>query len=69
MPYIIKKVNNGYKLCLKRNPNQCFSNKPIPYENAVKQRKAIAISEHRGKGNKPLNLELYNKIKTRKLMI
>jgi DNA polymerase/3'-5' exonuclease PolX len=62
MPYIIRFVDNGYKLCLKRDENKCFSNHPIPYENAVKQRKAIAISEHKGSGKTDLK-KLANLIK------
>jgi hypothetical protein len=50
MPYDIRKVKDGYKVC-KKGTKKCFSNDPIPLSNAVKQRKAIAISEHK-KGGK-----------------
>ena len=48
MPYIIKTVNNGYKVCKKDEPNKCFSNKPLPKETAIKQEKAIILSELEG---------------------
>jgi len=49
MPYDIRKINDGYKVC-KKGTKKCFSNDPIPLSNAVKQRKAIAISEKKGYG-------------------
>jgi hypothetical protein len=48
MPYIIKPVNNGYKVCKKDDPNKCFSNKPLTEEKAKKQEKAIILSELEG---------------------
>jgi len=48
MPYIIKPVNNGYKVCKRDEPNKCFSNKPLPKERAIKQEKAIILSELKG---------------------
>lgn len=56
MPYDIRKVKDGYKVC-KKGTKKCFSNDPIPLSNAVKQRKAIAISEHK-KGGKLENVKL-----------
>lgn len=44
MPYIIKKVNQGFKVC-KKNTNICFSNKPLTKKVAKKQRTAIILSE------------------------
>ena len=49
MPYFLKKYKDGYKLCLVENPSTCFSKKPIPKARAIKQRKAIGISESRKK--------------------
>ena len=49
MPYLIKKFKDGYKVCKKNNIKKCFSNNPIPLENAKKQLKAIGM--HSG-GNK-----------------
>ena len=50
MPYIIKKVKNGFKVCKKTDVDKCFSKKPLTEEMAYKQRIAIIISEkNRGK--------------------
>lgn len=46
MPYEIKKVNGGFKVCKKDEPEKCFSKKPLTKETATKQRIAIIISEH-----------------------
>lgn len=48
MPYNIKKVKEGYKVC--DNEGKCLSNKPLKKKVALKQRIAIAISEHKKKG-------------------
>jgi hypothetical protein len=45
MPYDIKKVPHGYKVCKKDEPEKCFSKKPLTKERATKQRIAIIISE------------------------
>jgi len=50
MPYIIKKIKDGFKVCKKTNPNKCFSNKPLSKSKAMKQEKAIIISEIKKKG-------------------
>jgi len=52
MPYTIKKVKNGYKVCLKSDPSQCFSKKPLSEGQAEKQKVAIEISEGSGKFDK-----------------
>jgi hypothetical protein len=44
MPYEIKKVTGGYKVC-KKNEKKCFSKKPLKLEKAKKQMKAIIINE------------------------
>ena len=49
MPYVIKKVKDGFKVCKKNEPNKCFSNKGIPKKRAEKQMKAIQISEYKSK--------------------
>ena len=51
MPYILKSFKNGYKVCLKAHPDICFSNKTLSKETAIKQMKAIAISEQKRKKN------------------
>ena len=52
MPYEIIKVDGGFKVC-KKDKSKCFSKKPIPKKRAIKQLKAIQISEHKleGSGN------------------
>jgi len=45
MPYLIKKVNYGYKVCKKTKPSECYSNKPLTKKMAMKQRTAINLSE------------------------
>jgi hypothetical protein len=52
MPYKLKKVLNGYKVCLEDDPSVCFSKKPIPKTRAIKQIKAISISEAKRKKKK-----------------
>ena len=46
MPYFIKKVKDGYKVCLRSEPKKCFSTNGIPLENAIKQEHAIEMNEH-----------------------
>ncbi len=58
MPYIIKKFEDGYKVCKKEDTNECFSNDPILLENAEKQKKAIEISEHMNGGQVKKSLKL-----------
>lgn len=60
MPYIIKKVKGGFKVCKENNRIKCFSNKPLSKAQAIKQRQAIGISEG---GATPTNKKLYEKIK------
>lgn len=59
MPYIIKPVNNGYKVCKKDEPDKCFSNKPLPKETAIKQEKAIILSELKGGNLYDIDDDLY----------
>ena len=61
MPFIIKHVDNGFKVCKKDNTNKCFSNDAIPLENAIKQKKAIEINEG-GRVNKE-KIKLSKKLK------
>jgi DNA adenine methylase len=62
MPYTIKKVQDGYKVCKKDEPNTCFSKKGLSEEKAKKQEKAIIMSELEG-GAVVSDPELYKKIK------
>lgn len=50
MPYEIRKIKSGYKVCKMSDPDECFSKKPIPMKNAIKQKYAIEISERSKKG-------------------
>lgn len=45
MPYIIKKVKTGFKVCKKDEPKVCFSKRGLPLKRAKKQRVAIILSE------------------------
>jgi len=46
MPYEIVEVEKGlYKVC-KKDKSKCFSKKGLPKKKAIKQMKAIQISEH-----------------------
>lgn len=43
MPYKLKKIGSGYKVC-KKNSTKCFSKKPLPRERALKQLAALHIN-------------------------
>ena len=61
MPFEIKRVKNGYKVCLKSDPGRrdlfrdhpktCFSKKGLSLARAKAQEKAIIISEKSGGGH------------------
>lgn len=65
MPYIIKKVKNGFKVCKEDDKSECFSKKPLTATKAKKQKTAIILSElSRKKGSgKPADPELYQEVK------
>ncbi len=46
MPYKIKKVKSGFKVCLKSNPSKCFSKKPLTSKKAKAQLAAIGMHTH-----------------------
>lgn len=48
MPYFIKKVKDGFKVCKTEEPKQCFSKKPLTKTKAKKQKTAIILSELKG---------------------
>jgi len=50
MPYFVKEVRNGFKVCKKTDPGRCFSNAPLTEDMAKKQMTAINISEHSDTG-------------------
>lgn len=68
MPYTIKKVQDGYKVCKKDEPNTCFSKKGLSEEKAEKQKKAIIISELKG-GLKPLTARVGGKVLLKKKIV
>jgi hypothetical protein len=52
MPYTIEKKGRGYMVCDER---RCFSKKPITKAMAMKQRVAIALSEHKKNPKTPMS--------------
>ena len=51
MPYeLVLSPDGGYKVCKLNDPKKCFSKKGIPKKRAVKQLKAIEMSEHKLEG-------------------
>jgi len=65
MPYTIRKVKNGYKVCKRDEPEICFSKEGIPKENAEKQLKAIGMSG----GLKPLTARIGGKVLLKKKIV
>lgn len=45
MPYKLKKMNSGYKVCKKSDKSKCFSKKPLSKDKAQSQMKAILANE------------------------
>ena len=45
MPYKLKKVGSGYKVCKKLGKQKCFSKKSLPKERAKAQMRAIIANE------------------------
>ena len=68
MPYTIKQVEDGYKVCKKNNKSKCFSKEGLPLERAKKQEKAIIISEMEG-GLKPLTARVGGKVLLKKKIV
>lgn len=73
MPYILKKVKDGYKVCKKDNPSECYSKKPLTEEKANKQRIAIILSEKQKNdlmgGLKPLTARVGGKVLLKKKLV
>lgn len=53
MPYIIKKVKDGFKVCSNSEIKRCFSKKGMTLKKAKKQRTAIILAELRKEGKIP----------------
>ena len=45
MPYFIKESGKGYKVCKTKDKKKCFSKKPLTKNKAIKQMRAIYMSE------------------------
>ena len=45
MPYSIVRKNNGFFVCKKDKPSECYSNRPLTKTRAKAQRTAIILSE------------------------
>lgn len=54
MPYKLKKVNGGFKVC--KTTGKCYSHKPLSKKTAEAQRAAIAIHTH--ESSKPSLIKL-----------
>lgn len=62
MPYEIRRFKDGFKVCKRDNPTECFSKKGIPKARAIKQLRAIGMNEHKGGAKKTLEeIEAHNK--------
>jgi len=68
MPYILRKIKDGYKVCKKNEPKKCFSNNPLTKEKATRQMKAIYANELDG-GLKPLTARVGGKVLLKKELI
>ena len=62
MPYIIKQVKDGMKVCKKSNPNECYSKHGMPLERAKRQLKAIGMHESKKAGKKQILKEIPQKL-------
>lgn len=71
MPYTIKKVEDGYKVCKKDDKSVCFSKEGLPLERAKKQMTAINISEHQPLegGLKPISARVGGKVLLKKKLV
>ena len=65
MPYTVKKVEDGYKVCKTEEPQKCFSNKGLSKEKAEKQKIAIGMSG----GLKPLTARVGGKVLLKKKIV
>jgi len=64
MPYTIRKVKDGYKVC-KKNDSKCFSKEGMPKDKAEKQMKAIGLSG----GLKPITARVGGKVLLKKKIV
>ena len=54
MPYEIKPVSDGFKVCKQDDMKECYSKRGLPYKRALAQMRAIYASES-GRPNPQLN--------------
>ena len=45
MPYEIKPVTDGFKVCKQDDMKECYSKRGLPYKRALAQMRAIYVSE------------------------
>ena len=75
MPYILRKIKNGYKVCKKDETKKCFSKKPLTKETAKRQMYAIQANENMEGGDdlegglKPLTARVGGKVLLKKQLI
>jgi hypothetical protein len=63
MPFELKKFGDKYKVCKKDEPENCFSKKGLTHDKALKQMKAIIISELKKKMGKGIPMKGCQKMK------
>lgn len=59
MPYSIVPFKYGFRVCKKDDKDKCFSNKPLPRKQAIKQMQAIIISENKNNNVIKINQRKY----------
>lgn len=59
MPYEIKEVNSGFKVC-KKSDGKCFSTQPLTLEKAKQQLKAIGMNTHKKENKNKFTEQLKN---------
>lgn len=63
MPYEIKQVSDGFKVCKKIGKKECYSKRGLTYNNALSQMRAIIISEMQRSPSKKLSKKTSKKSK------
>ena len=60
MPYEIKPVSDGFKVCKQSDMKECYSKRGLPYKRALAQMRAIYASES-GRPNPQLKKSYKNR--------
>ena len=60
MPYILRKIKDGYKVCKKDEPKKCFSKNLLTKDKATRQMKAIYANELDGGTHRTNVLKKYD---------